>query len=321
MIVEVLASEGLHPVTFVDRLHGFRPDLVHVHHAYKTATLILDPLVETHLRSLPVVVSPGGTDINLDFDRADARETIFKVLRMARVILTQSLETVQSLRRKMPDVAQRIINVPKAFSWFGDEPFDLRSLAGCDPDDVLFFMPAGVRPVKGNLECLLALERVHAIRPKIRFAAAGPAVDAEYTLQFERELDRLKTFARWIGSISPAAMRSAYEASDIVLNASFSEGLSNSMLEAMAAGKPILASDIPGNREPVLGEAGDLNAGCLFDPYDLEDFIDKAIRLVDSEHLRETLSNAAKLRKSKMPDAAEEANGLLTAYQAAIGKS
>jgi glycosyltransferase involved in cell wall biosynthesis len=239
---------------------------------------------------------------------------------MARVILTQSLETVQSLRRKMPDVAQRIINVPKAFSWFGDEPCDLRALSGCDPDDVLFFMPAGVRPVKGNLECLLALERVHAIRPKIRFAAAGPAVDAEYTLRFERELDRLKTFARWIGSVSPAAMRSAYEASDIVLNASFSEGLSNSMLEAMAAGKPILASDIPGNREPVLGEAGDLNAGCLFDPCDPEDFIDKAVRLIDSGHLRETLGNAAKLRKNKMPDAAEEANGLLTAYQAAIGK-
>jgi len=93
------------------------------------------------------------------------------------------------------------------------------------------------------------------------------------------------------------------------------------MLEAMAAGKPILASDIPGNREPVLGEAGDLNAGCLFDPYDPEDFIDKAIRLIDSGHLRETLGNAAKLRKNKMPDAAEEANGLLTAYQAAIGKS
>jgi glycosyltransferase involved in cell wall biosynthesis len=116
-------------------------------------------------------------------------------------------------------------------------------------------------------------------------------------------------------------MRSAYEASDIVLNASFSEGLSNSMLEAMAAGKPILASDIPGNREPVLGEEGDPNAGCLFDPYDPEDFVNKAIRLIDNEHLRKTLGNAASLRKNKIPGAAEEADSLLAAYAMAISKS
>jgi glycosyltransferase involved in cell wall biosynthesis len=63
-------------------------------------------------------------------------------------------------------------------------------------------------------------------------------------------------------------MQSAYKESDIVLSSSFSEGFPNSLLEAAAAGKPILASDIPGNRQPVLGEKGDQPAGILFNPHD-----------------------------------------------------
>jgi hypothetical protein len=60
-------------------------------------------------------------------------------------------------------------------------------------------------------------------------------------------------------------MCSAYQGADVILNFSLSEGMSNVLLEAKALGKPILASDIPGNRWPVLGDPKDLPAGLLFD--------------------------------------------------------
>jgi glycosyltransferase involved in cell wall biosynthesis len=132
--------------------------------------------------------------------------------------------------------------------------------------------------------------------------------------RFAQEVRRCAGFARWIPLISPGAMRSAYEEADVVLNASFSEGLSNAILEGMAAGRPLLASDIPGNRGPVLGEKGDDPSGILFNPQDPEDFLKQALRLIDDQELRESLGLTAKRRAATWPGSMDEAEGLIRAY-------
>lgn len=317
--VEVLPSDGLTTGVLRRCLRGFAPDLIHVHHAYKTGSLLLDTGVpESAL--LPLVVSPGGTDINLDLGVTDRRETIREVLKKAKLILVQSYGMTEKIREQMPDFSDKIVSVPKAFAWFGDEFYDLRAIAGCGREDLLFFLPAGIRPVKGNVECLLAFERLHGLRPNVRLVNAGPAVDPEYSRRFERELTRMSSFARWIGPIAPARMRSAYEGSDIVLNTSFSEGLSNSILEAISAERPILASDIPGNRQPVIGETGDPPAGLLYSPGDPDDFMKKALELIDSPESRKKLGQASKMRKTAIPGPDEEAQGLIEAYQRALAE-
>ena len=116
-------------------------------------------------------------------------------------------------------------------------------------------------------------------------------------------------------------MRSAYESSDIVLNTSFSEGLSNVLLEAVAAGRPVLASNIPGNWWPVLGEEGKEPVGLLFDVDDPEDLIVKALKLIDDEKLRQSCIRTAKERASCWPTPEEEANGLIRVYETAITSS
>ena len=172
---------------------------------------------------------------------------------------------------------------------------------------------------------LIVLERINrlaeGVRPNIRVVFAGPTLDAAYTARFEQEVLRLNTFARWIPLIPPEAIRSALETADVVLNSSFSEGLSNSLLEAIAAGRPVLASDIPGNRLPVLGENGDPPAGTLFDPHNQDDFIRHAIRLIDDEKIRNVFGQAGRLRVSTWPTPETEADGLITAYMTALGES
>lgn len=319
--VKVLGSEGLSPLSFLAHLQRFGPDLIHVHHAFRAGALLADPRVALQQTGLTVVASPGGTDINVDLGIPERKETILKIFQSARVIVAQSPEIIQRFAQHLPDLADRIVHVPKGVYWFGDETYDLRGAAECTPENVLFLLPAGIRPVKGNLECLKIMERVHDIRPKIRFISAGPVVDAEYASRFEQDMNRLGAFARWIKAIPSPAMHSAYKAADIVLNTSYSEGLSNCLLEAIAAGRPVLASDIPGNRWPILGKDGDLPAGCLYDLRNPEDFIRKAIRLIDDEDFRKSLGRAAQSQKSRLADAEDEADGLIAAYKAALGKS
>ena len=320
IIVETLSCQELTTSAFVACLERFDPDIIHVHHAFRAGTVLLHPVVaEKHAR-FSVVVSPGGTDINQDLEVPERRDAVIRVFRMAGAIVTQSAETAERLLRHMPDLDGRIVHVPKAVCWFGDESYDLRKIAGCNDRNMLFFLPAGIRPVKGNLECLMAMQKVHAIRPHIRFVAAGPAIDLEYADRFEREVKKLSAFAVWIAGISPAAMRSAYEASDIVLNSSFSEGRSNSLLEAVASGRPVLASNIPGNLWPVLGDNGDGQTGLLYELSDADDFVANAVRLIDDENLRVRFGRAAQSRRSRLPDPEDEADGLIAAYEKALAR-
>lgn len=314
--VEISCSDGLQPRDLLHRIESFRPDVIHVHHAFKAGSLLLDPLMAPALASLPLVVSPGGTDINVDLEAAGRKEQTLAVLRMARILIVQGPVMARLLAQCVPG-PDRIVEVPKSCGWSGDEPYDLRTRAHCGPGDILFFLPAGIRPVKGNLQCLRAIEQLHRIRPQARFVNAGPGLDAEYTERFRSELARLAEFAAWIPAIPPGCMRSAYRAADVVLNASFSEGLSNSLLEAIDAGRPLLVSDISGNSQVLLSGEG-VPPGCFFDPDDPADFVEKAAALIDSAELRERLSAAARARARLLPSPQDEARALLAAYRKAL---
>jgi len=313
--VRVLATEGLSDGQLVQEVRDFKPDLIHAHHIFRAGGMLLSLRVGSECNGLPIVVSPAGTDINIDLKESDRREVISKVLGLASAVIVQRHETVQTLKQVAPSLDGRVAYVPKSCSWLGDDFFDLRGIAGCQRENFLFFLPAGIRPVKGNLECLAALEKVYVVRPSIHAVFAGPALDRDYAMRFEKEVTRLKAFARWIPLIPLRAMRSAYEAADVVLISSFSEGLSNTLLEAMAAGKPILASDIPGNRRHVLGENGESPCGFLYGLNGPEDFVRKAMVLIDDERLRRSLGDAGQKKSTIGPSPENEAAQLALVYE------
>jgi glycosyltransferase involved in cell wall biosynthesis len=267
-----------------------------------------------------LVVSPGGTDIHVDTIVEDRRRIITQVFEMAKAVIAQSDEMMRRIVESYPGLQDRITMIPKSFCWMGEEEFDLRRASNCSSEDILFFFPAGIRPVKGNLEALKLLERIYPMRPSIRAVYAGPALDKDYAARFEQEVERLHAFARWLPPIHFQAMRSAYRGADVILNFSFSEGISNVLLEAKAVGKPILASNIPGNRWPVLGDQKDSPAGLLFDLHSPEHFIQQAVRLIDDRELRKKLGQRGKTQASRLPRPKEEARGLLRVYEKVLNK-
>jgi glycosyltransferase involved in cell wall biosynthesis len=317
--VHVLATRHLDANNLLNCLKNVKPDVIHAHHVSRAGALILDPLIRDRFARLPFVVSPAGTDLfSWEGQSYDLGTIVAKVCRRASVIITQGEWTAERLVKLFPDLQDRIIHVPKAFSWIGNDKFDLRETPDWTKKDFVFFYPAGIRPVKRNLEALLEIEKVHAIRTHVRMVFAGPTLDQEYTALFQEELERLSAFARWIPVIPHGAMRSAFESADVVINASFSEGLSNALLEAIAAGRPILASDIPGNRWPVMGERGASQCGLLFSLSDSNEFVRQALKLIDDGELRHQLSKAGRGMAATWPSPDDEAGGLLQAYKEAI---
>jgi glycosyltransferase involved in cell wall biosynthesis len=72
------------------------------------------------------------------------------------------------------------------------------------------------------------------------------------------------------------------KSSDIFLFPSFREGLSKALMEAMAAGLPVICSDIRGNRDLIKQGEG----GLLLRPDDADGFAKAVRRLADDASLR-----------------------------------
>ncbi len=277
------------------RLREEAPDIVHYYHAWKTGRHLV-PL--GHPAS---VLTLSGTDLNIDHEDPSRREIIDLAIRKARVVLTYN----PSLARRIP----RARLIPKGVL-LGRTPFDLRGALGLEKEHFVFLLAGGLRQVKNPLFAVDGLTPLHGTNDALRLVLAGPLIDPS----LGRELAWRMEAHPWVQQIvvPQECMQAVYQAGDVVLNTSHSEGLSNALMEAMSAGAAILASDNPGNRDLLEGGL----CGLLYrDPADFED---KALRLMRDPSLRRDLGTAARAEATRRFSTEKEADALIAAYTEAL---
>lgn len=94
------------------------------------------------------------------------------------------------------------------------------------------------------------------LRRQIEFRIAGDGAQRPELELLAAELG-LTAQIQWLGWQDKAAVPALYRSADALVNPSQYEGMPNVVLEAMASGLPVLASDVPGNRAVVkAGETG-----------------------------------------------------------------
>ena len=122
----------------------------------------------------------------------------------------------------------------------------LRRECGAGPDDFLILNIGRLESQKRQDILLQAMALVSQSRPRLRLCLAGTGSLARALSDQARELGLADTVT-FLGPRDDIA--SLLGAADMVAVASSWEGTSLSLMESMAAGKPIVATDIPGNRE------------------------------------------------------------------------
>jgi L-malate glycosyltransferase len=284
-------------------LRIFRPDLVHLLHAYRGGRPWLACGAEP---TLPFVVTLTGTDIHHGISSPKEGVVIREVLNRAAAVITQNSITAEKLIKQPTAWADRVRYLPPAIV-LGDTPCPLRRRHHIAPNTLLFLHPAGLRPVKANLELLQLFDRVEAVRPGCRLAFCGPVLDPDYAKRFLAAVSQ-RPWALYLQVIPTTAMSAALSEADVVLNHSLSEGLPNTLLEAAALGRPILARDIPGNAAVVESGAN----GLLYRTED--EFIQHALALIDDPALRRKLSRP----QPAAFDPAAEAAALEAIYREAL---
>ncbi len=256
-----------------------RPTAVLLLHAYRSGRSWLQ---STAREDIPLAVLMTGTDYNQDRHQPERAAVIDQVLQQADAVIVQNQLITQRLPHELPAVVGKLQNLPPGIR-LGEESFPLREkLRLCDHTP-LFLHPAGIRPIKGNLELLLMCDQIAEQQPNFNLVFCGPVLDEEYTASFFDTLDD-RPWAHYLGEIPKVAMADCMRQADIVLNNSRSEGVSNALVEAASLGRPILASDIIGNRAVVQHGKN----GLLY--YGQEQFVKQALQLIRDLKLRSRLS-------------------------------
>jgi len=224
-----------------ESLGGFAPDIVHSLHALHP----LDWLQRSGtLGAYPWVATMTGTDYT-----AQVAPGVVQKLAAARALVVFHAEAAGSVRERFPILADRLhviaqaVKVPKP----SGGRTGLRRGLGIAADDCVLFMAAGLRPEKNIGYALAAFDLFSHKQPRARLLVAGPRLDVDESARIAAAAAGINGCC-YLGELPHERVLECMQASDVFLNTSLQEGMSGAVMEAMAAGLAVIATDVAGNR-------------------------------------------------------------------------
>jgi len=274
----VLPADTLSPAEMERQLISFAPQLIHGFHALYCGGLAQRLAVRLNV---PYVITITGSDLHDPLLRNHS-ETV-RAIQSAQAVVCFDASEAAELAGYFPHIANRVAVVAQGVEVL---PVSAADNFGLTEDAFVLLLPAALRPVKRIEFPLQALAPLISQFPAIRLVIAGGIIDQDYAATIRSMLSDAP-YAVWLGEIPRERMGSLYARADVVLNCSRFESMPNTLLEAMALERPVLAVDIPGNRTLVRHD----DTGLLY--RDQKSFSKSVIRLEGDAGLRTVLGRHA----------------------------
>ena len=166
----------------------------------------------------------------------------------------------------------------------------VRQSLGLKEGQVALIIVANLIAYKGHAELINAVAKLAPRFPDLRLLVVGQDRGIGDALKAQAETLGVGKITKWFGQRSDIPELLA--AADIYVCASHEEGFSNSLLEALAAGKAVVATRVGGNSEML--EAGEL--GILVEPSDSSGLVTALGELIVNPAKREQLGQRAAAR-------------------------
>lgn len=290
---------------FLQKRYKF--DLIHVHKAEMGyyATKI------RKLLKVPIIITTHGGDIQ-SYPEINYGERLNPVLnkRIEYSIKNADLLTAISCstRKHYLDIGvmqSKIVDIPNGvdINRFDDKCHDFHDLLSLPKDTKLLLTVGRYHIVKGyeylikampyiinqykNVKSVIIGKRLNILKKLIRELGIEEYVILLDQQSFNLSQDNHKINLNYIPNDE---LLSAYKSSDIYVSSSLIEGFPLTMVEAMAAGLPLVATDVPGNKDAVV----DGENGFLVPSKDPKALANKITKLLKNSNLRIKLSARSK---------------------------
>jgi glycosyltransferase involved in cell wall biosynthesis len=279
----------------------FKPDIVHTHAAKAGA---LGRLAANELRVPVILHTFHGHVFHSYFSLFKSR--LFVKAERYLASLSSGIIAISELQKKELSEKYKITNPEKIhviplgfdlqrFNELQDEKrFKFRQDYNLSEETVAVGIIGRLVPVKNHLFFLHAVKRILSKDKNVKFFIIGDGEERENTVKaaFQLNIDFTEgtkdsplVFTSWIREIDIA-----YAGLDIVVLTSLNEGTPVSLIEAQAAGKPVVSTRVGGVENIVKHE----ESGFLADSGDLNSFVDQLNQLIQNKRLREEMGKKGK---------------------------
>ena len=281
--------EDARAVVELARIIGeYRPTVIHTHHS-KAGLVGRSAAI---LAGVPRVHTFHGHV----FEGYFGRRTSSAIVTTERLLARRTSQLIALSERQRADLVargiapqERIRIVPLGLDLdrFADgDRESSRAALAVDPAAYAIVMLGRLVPIKRIDRLLRVVAAVVGVRADARLYVVGDGSDRESLVDLAASLgitDRVE-FRGWSGD--PAAW---YAAADVVALSSDNEGTPLTLIEAAAAGRPVVATAVGG----VLDIVADETTGFVVDPSDEDAFARRLLELAADRGLRERMGRAA----------------------------
>lgn len=280
------------------QIRKYEVDILHAHHYTPFFYGLSGALTARRRAGAPPRVVFTEHGIEYPYRRKWKRRLVNPILmRMADDVTTIAHYTRRNLERyeNYPEGRARVLynGIDVAAYSEGKSPLEARSSLGISPEAKTIGVVARLDPVKNHPLLLRSLQEVISSFPETELLIVG---DGPGRADLEILVNRLglASHVRFLGARRdvPEIIR----AMDIFVLPSLSEGMSITLLEAMAAGLPIVATRVGGNPEVVV----DGETGFLAPSDDDRRMADRLKTLLGNSRLRQKMGAAGKKRAESM---------------------
>lgn len=253
------------------RLRDFSPTVVLAFFLYPEG---FGAVTAGHKLGVPVVVGALGSDlccIEGRFLKKAAQRTLGKA--------AFAIAVSEDLRRRAiacgipPEKCKTIRNGCDHSIFHPSDREGARTELGLNPNDAIVVFTGHLIPLKGIRELVVAASILLRTRPNLRVVCIGEGPLGGELLRRASD-PHLKGRISFLGAMDAAKIARWIAAADVFCLPSYSEGCPNAVIEALACGRPVVASNVGGVPELVSHQTGIL------------------VRAGDVEHLARGLAEA-----------------------------
>jgi glycosyltransferase involved in cell wall biosynthesis len=273
-------------VRTVLELHAQRPfDVLHAQYAYPNGLAVLRA---ARAAGLPAVVSVQGGDGHwVGTCCTTHRDLVRAVFAHAPALLIGSPSFAAEVVERHGVDPARFTLVPGATDAERFAPVDRESIARVsDPAVLLYHGRVDAR--KGVLDLLDAVRLLRDDDVAVRLLVSGIGPDVGLVEQRVGELG-LGADVEVLGAVPYERAHEVYRRGEVFVSPTYAEGFSNTILEAMASGLPVVSTDVVGVRDCVRPD----DNGVLVPPKDPEALAAGIRRVLDDPVLRRRMAERA----------------------------
>jgi glycogen synthase len=266
--------------------HGRSPfDLIHAQYGYPTGLAALEASRELGVPNL--VSIQGGDGHWVGTCCGTHKRAMLAVLGYAGALLIGSRSFSREVEENHGTPQDRFTIIPGAVETERFAPRKDRTLGALSDEPVLLYH-GRVDRRKGALVLLDAFAALAVERPALRLVVSGIGPDTDAVAERVRELG-LGSRVRQSGYASYDEAPAVYRRGDVFVSPTFAEGFSNTILEAMATGLPVVSTRAVGVVDCLTHGKNAL----LAEPGDAQSLAKGLRRILDDAPLRERLAERA----------------------------